>query len=132
MTVTQKSIDVAEDAIRAIMRTFPEKPIRASFYRGIGHAPDYTYVKNETVETPAAADGWFVFLSPGDLDVAISAQEPTPLGPDTVGRVVADCLVYPRVSDDEVDVEALAGMDFRYRLVDAIDEKIAVIKAARR
>jgi hypothetical protein len=132
MTTTRTSMQVAEDIIRGIMRTFPEKPIRASFYRGVGSAPDHTYVKNETVETPSASDGRFVFLSPGDLDVAISAQEQTPFGPDTIGRVVADCLGYPRVGDgDEVDLAALAGLDFQCRLMDAIDEKIAVIKAAR-
>jgi hypothetical protein len=71
---------IAEDVIRGIMRTFPEKPIRVSFHRGLRPTALGLRADEEVVETPAAADGWYVNLNPGLGDVAICAVEPTPFG----------------------------------------------------
>jgi len=122
--------EVAEQLIRGIIRTFPEKPIAAEFYRGVERGPHGPKVCHEYDETHATEAGWFVLLIPGHSDVAISAQRPGFLGPEMIGDKPADCLAYSQV-DGEVDVEVLAGTDFRQQLLAAIDEKIAVIEAAK-
>jgi hypothetical protein len=122
--------DVAEEVIRSIMADRPDLPIVARFYRGLERGPFGPVINEDFVETPAADSGWFVMLIPGHSDVAMSAQEPDFLGPRIIGGGVADCLSYPQTGD-EVDLEALAGETFRARLLAAIDEKVAVIAAAR-
>jgi hypothetical protein len=122
--------DVAEALIRAIVADRPDLPIKARFFRGLKRGRSGPVITEDEMETPAADDGWFVLLLPGCAEVAISAQEPTFMGPDIIGRGVADCVRYPHFAD-KVDMEALAGDAFRAELVAAIDEKAAVITAAR-
>jgi hypothetical protein len=117
------SNEVAEQVIIDLMVDHADLPIRASFWRGIRQPGEF-------LQTPAAGDGWFVMLIPGHSDVAMSAQEPTILGPDIIGGGIADCLQYPR-NGSQVDVAALAGDEVRAELLDAIRAKVAVISAAQ-
>jgi hypothetical protein len=124
------SNEIAEDLIRDLIATHPELPIVAAFFRGINRGNAWNPINEEIVGTPAAADGWRVYLKPGHSDVCLSAQEPTFLGPDIIGRGMADRLDYP-TSGAEVDLQALAGPTFREQLLAAIVEKVAVIEATR-
>jgi hypothetical protein len=125
------SNDVVEQVLRDILNDHTEKPIRVRFYRGLERGTYGPRVVEEVVQTPAAEDGWFVLLIPGHSDVAISAQKPSMFGADIIGGGVAGCLSYPKDAEGEPDLEALAGLEFGRKLLAAIDEKIAVIEAAR-
>jgi hypothetical protein len=119
----------AETVIRDIVFSTPDTPIVARFFRGIQQDAYGPQVAEETTSTPAAKAGWFVLLLPGCTDVALSAQKPGFGGHDIIGGGPASCLAYPTTDDGGVDVEALAGAEFRARLVAAINEKATVVAA---
>lgn len=121
------SNDIAEQVIRKLMHDLADQPIRAEFYRGLTKGPR-ARVKYETVDTPAFDGTWFVLLLPGCSDVAMSAKEPSFLGPNLIGT--ANCLAYPRRDDGTgVDLDALGAAEFRAELEAAVREKLAVIAA---
>lgn len=122
--------EVAETLIRDLIADHPDLPIRAAFFRGINKGNTWNPINEEIVETPAARGGWFVYLAPGHSDVALSAQEPTLLGPDIIGRGIADRFPYPQ-RDGAVDVGALAGDDFRAVLLAEIRNRVTVIDEAK-
>ncbi len=124
------SNDIIEQVIRGLIADNLDLPIRAAFYRGINKGNVWNPINEETVQTSPAEAGWFVYLKPGHSEVCISAQEPTMLGPDIIGRGLADRLDYPSVGN-EVDLDALAGDAFRDVLLNAIREKVALIESTR-
>ncbi|GGN39067.1 hypothetical protein FHR83_006804 [Actinoplanes campanulatus] len=113
---------IAEQQVRTVMAEYPHLPIVAEFYRGRGNDRDVAYTAN--------AGSWFVLVLPSSLYVAVSAQGPTPLGTDIIGRAVS--VDYPRRADQptQVDLEALGASRFYVELVAAIREKAAVVEAA--
>lgn len=121
---------VAETVIRNVMDGMPDTPVVARFHRGIRQGTFGPRIVEETVRTPAAGTsaGWYALLLPGVTDVAMSAIKPDILGPDIIGGGIASCLDYP-TSGDSVDVDALTGVEFRTRLLAAINEKAAIVAA---
>lgn len=111
---------VAEQAVRAIIAEYPDLPIVAEFYRGWGNDREVVYTDR--------AGSYFVLVLPNSLYTAVSAQGPTPLGTNIIGRAVS--VDYPR-QGERVDLEALAGSRFHVELLAAIREKVAVAEAAR-
>lgn len=114
---------VAEQQIRNIMNEYPDLPIVAEFYRGRRMDRDVAYTDT--------AGAWYVLALPNSLYVAVSAQGPTPLGTNIIGRAVS--VDYPRRTDQptQVDLEALGGARFHVELLAAIRGKAAVVEAAR-
>lgn len=112
------------------MDGMPGTPVVARFYRGVRRGAFGPKTVQETVSTPAADAGgdWHVLLLPGVADVAMSARKPDFMGSDIIGGGRASCLDYP-TNGDSVDVDALAGAEFRARLVTAINEKAAIVAA---
>lgn len=127
--LTVNPADVAEIVIRDLMAAHPDRPILAEFYRGLGRVCESA--ETLAVEDAMDIDGRHVLMLPGAYEVALSAQEPDPLGYRIIGGGLATCLPYPKTADGEVDAEALRGGEFAARLLAAVDEKVAVIEAAR-
>lgn len=120
---------VAEQLIRSVMDTMADKPIRAEFYRGLDITGRYPKVLHEIVKTPGRPAAGFVLILPGGSSAAISAQVPDFLGPRIVGK--ATVVEYPRIDGEDVDVTALAGDEFRARLVGVIEDRLAAVAAER-
>jgi hypothetical protein len=123
--------DVAETVVRDLIAAMPDAPIYAEFYRGLDPNSRTPSILHEYASTPTYdGRGWFVRILPGCSDAAISAAAAPQryFGPDLLGEVV--CLDYPKV-DGEVDTSALLGAEFRARLREVVEGKLAEIEAAR-
>lgn len=124
-----KPVAVAEQVVRDLMAQHPEWPVRAEFYRGLDPNSRTPRVMHDVATSDAYDGTWFVMILPGAGEYAISAQEPSVLGPAPMR--IADCLAYPR-QGGEVDVDALAGVEFRAELAREIEAKLAEIEAAKK
>ncbi len=127
--------DVAEQVIRAVFDEHPDWPMHAEFYRGLDPDSDTPRTMYDHLYSAIYARSrggvWHVLAHPGCREVCVSLQEPTALGPMTHGGAAAvDIVQYPRTPDGDVDLDALAGPDFRARLVESLRAKHELLQQA--
>lgn len=116
--------DVAEEVIRRLFDTMPDRPLYAEFYRGVERGRYGPEVRNEAIATPVCGRSWFVRLLPGCSDVAISAAGEYSFG--HADTIEVTCLEYPR-RNGEVDLVELANDGFADELRVAVEAKLALV-----
>lgn len=114
----------SEKVVRRLLADMPDVPVRVEFYRGLDPDSNRPRIMHEVVTTPAYDGTWFVLVLPTPTDAAISAQEPSMLGPNIIGS--AAVAAYPVADDGKLNESAMAE-----RLGEVIRAKAAEIKAAR-
>ena len=115
--------EVAEQVIRRVLASMPDKPVEAEFYRGLDPHSRYPRVMYEYATTPAYDASGYVDVKPCAFEVIVSAQKPDFLGAHLVGGK-ATVLAFPR-QGDEVDLDALRSDAFRAQLVAVIEDRLA-------
>lgn len=123
-TDSDRRREASEQVVRRVLADMPDVPVRVEFYRGLDPDSHLPRSMHEVVSTPAYDGTFFVLVLPTPTDAAISAQEPSFLGPSIIGA--ATVVQFPTTDDGELDEDATAE-----RLREVIRAKVAEIQAAR-
>lgn len=120
-----KPAEACEKVVRAIIAEHQEWPLQGEFFRGLGDGkrPE---VRHEHVTTDAFGGTRWVRLAPHATEIAVLAMTYDFLGPEMIGAYRD--VKYPTVGGD-VDLEALAGDEFKAAVIALVEQRIAEIGA---
>lgn len=117
-----KPAEVCEKVVRAIVAEHPDWPLQGEFYRGLGDGKRPA-VRHEHVGRTART---WVRLATYVDEVSVLAMKYDFLGPEMISEYRA--VKYPTVGGD-VDLEALAGDEFKAAVIALVEQRMAEIGA---
>lgn len=114
--------EASEQVVRRVLAEMSDVPVRVEFYRGLDPDSRVPRTMHEVVTTPAYDGTWFVLVLPSPTDAAVSAQEPSILGPS----IIDSATVVPFLTTEDGELYADGTAE---RLREVIGAKVAEIEA---